>query len=128
MYHSTCSFFCVSVCLLACLCVGRPPSVLQRLCISLWGTFIICQREANPHFFGVFFAQSDAPKFRSLGEGGTCILFEIHEKRPFQKCMGLGGGEGGCIFEEMDLQSRPGTQTCTEHFKHVYSKSSAFAL
>ena len=35
---------------------------------------------------------SDAPKFRSVGAGGICILFEICEKRPFQKCMGLGGG------------------------------------
>ena len=30
--------------------------------------------------------------FVSLG-GGMCILFEIREKRAFQKCMGLGGGE-----------------------------------
>ena len=26
------------------------------------------------------------------GGGGMCILFEICEKRPFQKCMGRGGG------------------------------------
>ena len=31
--------------------------------------------------------RSDAPYFR-WGWGGICILFEICEKRPFQKCMG----------------------------------------
>ena len=36
---------------------------------------------------------SKAPKFHSVG-GGMCIFFEICEKRPFQKCMGLGGGGG----------------------------------
>ena len=34
---------------------------------------------------------SKAPKFHSVG-GGMCILLEICEKRPFQKCMGWGGG------------------------------------
>ena len=28
-----------------------------------------------------------------------CMLFEICEKRPFQKCMGGGGGVGGHSFE-----------------------------
>ena len=27
------------------------------------------------------------------GGGGMCILFEICKKTPFQKCMGLGGGD-----------------------------------
>ena len=27
----------------------------------------------------------------TLGAGGMCMLFEICEKRPFQKCMGWGG-------------------------------------
>ena len=33
-----------------------------------------------------------------------CILFEICEKRPFQKCMGWGGVDDH-IFEQMELQS-----------------------
>ena len=36
---------------------------------------------------GFLHFSSRAPKFRSVG-GGMCILFEICEKRPFQKCMG----------------------------------------
>ena len=32
-------------------------------------------------------------KISSLWGGGMCILFEICEKRPFQKCMGGGGSE-----------------------------------
>ena len=40
---------------------------------------------------------SKAPKFHSVG-GGMCMLFEICEKRPFQKCMGW-GGIGDHIFE-----------------------------
>ena len=28
-----------------------------------------------------------------------CILFEICEKRPLQKCLGGGGGGGGHIFQ-----------------------------
>ena len=36
-----------------------------------------------------------------------CILFEICEKRPFQRCMGWvgGGGVDDHIFEQMELQS-----------------------
>ena len=41
-------------------------------------------------FRGFFKFWSNAPKFRS-GGGGMCMLFEICEKRPFQKCMGWGG-------------------------------------
>ena len=42
-------------------------------------------------FFQVFFNfWSNAPKCRYLG-GGMCMLFEIYEKRPFQKCMGWEG-------------------------------------
>ena len=39
----------------------------------------------------------DVQTCRHLG-GGMCILFEICEKRPFQKCMGW-GGIGDHIFE-----------------------------
>ena len=42
-------------------------------------------------FRGFFKFWSNAPKFRSVG-GGVCMLFEICEKRPFQKCMVWGGG------------------------------------
>ena len=38
--------------------------------------------------FSQFFVQ--CTKISSVG-GGMCILFEICEKRPFQKCMGKGG-------------------------------------
>ena len=41
-------------------------------------------------FLGFMNFWSNAPKFRFVGGGG--ILFEICEKRPFQKCMGWGGG------------------------------------
>ena len=42
---------------------------------------------------------SNAPKCRHLGGGGgMCMLFEICEKTPFQKCMGW-GGIGDHIFE-----------------------------
>ena len=53
-------------------------------------------------FPGFLNFSSDAPKYRALGHpmrrnivplgGGICILFEICVKRPFQKCMGWGGG------------------------------------
>ena len=39
------------------------------------------------YFQGFLHFSSRAPKFHSVG-GGMCILFEICEKRPFQKCMG----------------------------------------
>ena len=42
-------------------------------------------------FQGFLTVPSNALKFRSIG-GGMCMLFEICEKRPFQKCMGWGGG------------------------------------
>ena len=88
-----------------------------------------CEREKGVAVFGHFFLQnhislgdirnlptrskfalcqsflnflSNAPKCRSMGAGGgggMCILFEICEKRAFQKCMGWGEGVGGDIFE-----------------------------
>ena len=66
--------------------------------IYLSGTFVLCQHGANSHFFRFFSTfglmhQNVVP----LG-GGMCILFEICEKRPFQKCMGW-GGIGDYIFE-----------------------------
>ena len=44
-------------------------------------------------FRGFFKFWSNAPKFRSVGGGGggMCMIFEICEKRPFQKCMGSVG-------------------------------------
>ena len=43
---------------------------------------------------------SQAPKFRFIGGGGggMCTLFEICEKRPFQKCTGWGGGGMECTM------------------------------
>ena len=49
-------------------------------------------------FHGFLNFSSKPPKFRSVGGGGLCILFEICEKRPFLKCMGK-GGIGDHIFE-----------------------------
>ena len=43
-------------------------------------------------FPGVFELLVQCAKISSLWVGGMCILFEICEKRPFQKCMGGGGG------------------------------------
>ena len=44
-------------------------------------------------FLGFMNFWSNAPKFRPVGGGGgMCMLFEICEKRPFQKCMSWGGG------------------------------------
>ena len=45
--------------------------------------------------FSQFFVQCTKISFR---RGGMCTLFEICEKRPFQKCMGK-GGIGDHIFE-----------------------------
>ena len=50
-------------------------------------------------FVGFLNFRSVAPNFRSVwggggGGGGMCILFEICEKMPFQKCVGWGGGKG----------------------------------
>ena len=58
----------------------------------LSGTFRWRQLGGFLAFFpGFLNFSSDAPKYRSLGEV-ICILFEICVKRPFQKCMGWGGG------------------------------------
>ena len=43
-------------------------------------------------FVGSLNFGSNAPNFRPSW-GGMCILFEICEKRSFQKCMGGGGSE-----------------------------------
>ena len=47
-----------------------------------------CANSVGLAFFSGFLRFSpNAPKYRCLG-GGMCILFEICERRPFQKCMG----------------------------------------
>ena len=57
--------------------------------ISLGDIHCAPTRWGFPHFpRGFLNSSSDAPKYRSLWGGGMCILFEICEKRPFQKCMG----------------------------------------
>ena len=59
----------------------------------LSGTSRICQSGANSQFFRVFstFGPMHQNVVTSGGGGGMCMLFEICEKRPFQKCMGWGG-------------------------------------
>ena len=44
--------------------------------------------------------------FVTLGGGGMCMLFEICEKRPFQKGMGWGGGVGGHSFAHRAVNGR----------------------
>ena len=51
-----------------------------------------------------------------------CIPFQICEKRPFQRCMGFGGGV--LTFLNRELHIGRGTQTCTAQLHHVYSESS----
>ena len=58
----------------------------------LSGTFVVRQHGGFWHFFlGFVNFWSNAPKIRPIG-GAMCIPFEMCEKRPFQKCMGQGGG------------------------------------
>ena len=67
--------------------------VFAFVLVYLWGTSGSCQHGANSHFSGGFqvLVQCTKISFRR-GGGGMCMLFEICEKRPFQKCMGWGGG------------------------------------
>ena len=63
------------------------------ICISLGDIHCAPTRWVLAFFLDFFNFSSDVPKYRSLGGGGgICILFEICVKRPFQKCMGWGGG------------------------------------
>ena len=59
--------------------------------ISLWDIQNVPPRSKFAIFQGFLTFWSNALKFRSVG-GGMCMLFEICEKRLFQKCMGWGGG------------------------------------
>ena len=65
--------------------------------ISLGDIHFLPTRSKFALFQGFLNFSSNAPKFRSVG-GGMCILFEICEKRPFQKCMSK-GGIGDLIFQ-----------------------------
>ena len=48
-------------------------------------------RRVSPLFWGFLnFFGLMCQNFVLLGGGGYVLLFEICEKRPFQKCMGLG--------------------------------------
>ena len=60
----------------------------------LSGTFSLCQHGANSHFSRLFSTFSPMHQKVVTFGGRMCMLFEICEKRPFQKCMGLGGGGG----------------------------------
>ena len=66
-------------------------------CISLGDIQNVPTRSKFAIFQGFLTFWSNALKFRSIG-GGMCMLFEICEKRLFQKCMGW-GGVGDHIFE-----------------------------
>ena len=66
------------------------PSIVN---ISLGDIRFMPTRSEFAIFRGFFKFWSNAPNFRSVGGGGgMCMLFEICEKRLFQKCMGWGGG------------------------------------
>ena len=76
----------------------------------LSGTFISCQHGANSHFFRFFstFGLMHQNVITCGGGGGgyVYIPFEICEKRPFQKCMGWGGGVGGHSFAHRAVNGR----------------------
>ena len=55
--------------------------------ISLWDIRSLPTRSVFTFFQTFLNFWSNAPKCRHLG-GGMCMLFEICEKTPFQKCMG----------------------------------------
>ena len=55
----------------------------------------MCQFCGFWHFLGCFTSFASMRKHVITHGGGMCILFEICEKRPFQKCMVWGGGQVG---------------------------------
>ena len=76
--------------LLACCLPDLRGEGCSNISLSLWDIRSMPTRSKFT-FFQVFLNfWSNAPKCRSLG-GGMCMLSEICEKRPFQKCMGWGG-------------------------------------
>ena len=64
----------------------------------LSGTSVPCQHGAFSHFFRLFSTFGLMHQNVVTLGGGLCMLFEICEKTPFQKCMGW-GGIGDHIFE-----------------------------
>ena len=80
--------------------VAHPRGVLSRpanggiVCLVsyLFGTSISCQHGAFSQFFRLFSTFGLMHQNVVTLGGGMCMLFEICEKTPFQKCMGLGGG------------------------------------
>ena len=75
------------------MCFTRGPANLctPHIYISLGDIQNVPTRSKFAIFQGFLTFWSNALKFRSIG-GGMCMLFEICEKRLFQKCMGWGGG------------------------------------
>ena len=65
----------------------KKVSRVFSLAISLGDIHNMPTRSKFVYFQGFLHFSARAPKFRFVG-GGMCILFEICEKRPFQKCMG----------------------------------------
>ena len=82
-------------------------------CISLGDSQNAPTRWVLALFVGFLNFWSAAPNFRSVVWGGMCILFEICEKRPFQKCMGW--GRVGChTFEhKAGTWTMHGSEHCT---------------
>ena len=68
-------------------CACAQPSTTGGPRISLGDIHNMPTRSKFVYSQGFLHFSSRAPKFRSVG-GGMCILFEICENRPFQKCMG----------------------------------------
>ena len=98
-------------------------------CISLGDIRYAPTRWVLALFLGFVNFWSNVPKFRPFW-GGMCILFEICEKGPFQKCMGLGWGWGvdGHIFEQTELQIGQCTRRSNARGTTDYSESESSSL
>ena len=75
--------------------VHKTPGAIytqsQTYAISLWDIRFLPTRSVFTFFQTFLNFWSNAPKCRHLGGGVLCMLFEICEKTPFQKCLGWGG-------------------------------------
>ena len=86
---------------------GYPPPLQGAQPTPLWDIRFLPTRSAFTFFQNFLNFWSNAPKCRHLGGGGgMCMLFEICEKMPFQKCMGWGGGVGGHSFAHRAVNER----------------------
>ena len=84
----------------------HPATSINSHSISLGDIHYVPTQSKFAIFHDFLTVWSNAPKNRSVrGGGGMCMLFEICEKRPFQKCMGWGGGHS---FEHRGTMHRTG--------------------